>query len=63
MNYFFRRQSIRFEIAADTEYAEFQNILAGYPIVSERVDDENLKLIFEHVSDVVNWCMIWFRNV
>jgi len=44
-------KSIRFEIAADTEYAEFQNILAGYPIVSERVDDENLKLIFEHLQE------------
>jgi hypothetical protein len=43
-------QSLRYEITADTEFAQFQEILKPYPEVAERVDDENLKLTFEHVS-------------
>jgi len=44
-------RSMRFEITADSEYAEFKAMLAPYPEVSERVDEENLKLIFEHLQD------------
>lgn len=44
-------KSIRYEITADTEFAQFQEILKPYPEVAERVDNENLKLTFEHLQE------------
>ncbi|KAH8549722.1 hypothetical protein BGW37DRAFT_428559 [Umbelopsis sp. PMI_123] len=44
-------KSLRYEITVDTDFAQFQEVLRPYPEVAERVDDENLKLTFEHLQE------------
>ncbi|KAG2177831.1 hypothetical protein INT43_003078, partial [Umbelopsis isabellina] len=44
-------KSTKFDFTPDTQYAEFEEVLKPYPEVAERVEIENLKLIFEHLQE------------